>query len=142
MSQATKEKQNTDLLDKSELQDQSQSQPQTESETFQQDILDFTEGENVEVKDESENNSENEDESNNEDNSLKRLLSPIREENKAAWIEWLEEQLDTTNNANHVNLQTNRVFLTEDDDIDIARYILSCFLDTLKMTKLTDISSL
>lgn len=78
----------------------------------------------------------------NEDSTKSRSLSPISEENKAEWITWLEEQLDRTQDADRVNLQTNRVFLTEEDDIDIARYVLEVFIDTLKMKKLTDINSL
>ncbi len=46
---------------------------------------------------------------------------------RAEWKEWLDDQLNTTNNASYTQTGNNRVFLTEEDDIDIARYTLNIF---------------
>lgn len=56
----------------------------------------------------------------------------VTKENKDEWITWLEDQLDATNNTIYTQTGKNRVFLTEEDDIDIARYIISSFLETIK----------
>lgn len=60
------------------------------------------------------------------------MANPITKENKEKWISWIQNQLDTTNNADYTKTKTNRVFLTEEDDIDIAKYILEVMLETAK----------
>lgn len=54
------------------------------------------------------------------------------------WVEWLEDQLDTTNNASYHMTGKNRVFLTQEDDIDIAKYILESFLKIVKENEVLD----
>lgn len=59
-------------------------------------------------------------------------MAAVTESNKAEWIAWLKNQLDTTNDADYHQTGKNRVFLTQEDDIDIAKYVLQSFLDTLE----------
>ena len=54
------------------------------------------------------------------------------------WVSWLEDQLDTTNNASYTKTGSNRVFLTQGDDIDIAKYILTNFLEIIKENNTLD----
>lgn len=60
------------------------------------------------------------------------MANPITKENKEQWVSWIKKQLDTTSNADYTKTETNRVFLTEEDDIDIARYVLEVMLETAK----------
>jgi len=63
-------------------------------------------------------------------------LNMITEENKQEWIGWLDGQLDTTKNAEYTKTGKNRVFLTDQDDIDIAKHILTNFKELLETHKL------
>lgn len=51
-------------------------------------------------------------------------MEAITRETKDEWINWINEQLDTVDNADYTDTGVNRVFLTEHDDIDIAKFIL------------------
>ena len=64
--------------------------------------------------------------------AVTKPAKPVTARTKEQWIKWLEGQLDTTSNAKYTERGNNRVFLTEEDDIDIARHILSTFLATVK----------
>lgn len=57
---------------------------------------------------------------------------PITKENRIEWIDWIKDQLDTTNNASYTKTGVNRVFLTEEDDIDIAKFLLETLLKTVE----------
>jgi len=59
------------------------------------------------------------------------MADAITKDNKEEWISWIREQLDTTDNASYTKTGNNRVFLTEEDDIDIAKFILETFLATV-----------
>lgn len=59
------------------------------------------------------------------------MADAITKDNKEEWINWIREQLDTTDNASYTKTGNNRVFLTEEDDIDIAKFILETFLVTV-----------
>lgn len=63
------------------------------------------------------------------------MIKAITKENKDEWIKWTKEQLDTTNNASYKQTGINRVFLTEKDDIDIAKYLLETLLKTAEEIK-------
>lgn len=62
-------------------------------------------------------------------NELEKIAENIKNNPKyrAEWKAWLDDQLNTTNNASYTKTGINRVFLTEEDDIDIARYTLEVF---------------
>lgn len=60
------------------------------------------------------------------------MIKAITKENKDEWIKWIQEQLNTTNNASYKKTGVNRVFLTEEDDIDIAKFLLETLLKTVE----------
>lgn len=57
------------------------------------------------------------------------ILDPVVQRQ---WIGWLEDQLHTTNQEDYTQTGVNRVFLTEKDDVDIARHIMANMLVLLK----------
>lgn len=57
---------------------------------------------------------------------------PITEENKATWINWLISNLDyVQNQADRDSYANNRVFGTENDDIDEVQNVLASMYLTL-----------
>lgn len=67
---------------------------------------------------------------------MKEVVLPITESNKANWIDWCVEQLDDTRDPKIPKSNRNRVFLTEEDDRDIAKHLINTLLETLKVTTL------
>ena len=61
---------------------------------------------------------------------MAREIKPITKENKNEWIEWIQDQLNTAKNAKYHSDSKNRIFLTQEDDIDICKYILEVMLKT------------
>jgi len=61
-----------------------------------------------------------------------RLVKPITKENKAEWLKFFDEQINDTENAKYTNTGVNRVFLTGEDDIDIAKYLLAVMRATVE----------
>lgn len=60
------------------------------------------------------------------------MAKAVTKENKEEWIKWIKGQMNTTNNAKYTKTGKNRVFLTKEGDIDIAKFVLSTFLETVK----------
>jgi hypothetical protein len=49
------------------------------------------------------------------------------------WLEWLNYTLDRSNDENYTITKNNRVFLTNQDDIDIADHVLGVFKELIKL---------
>jgi len=66
-------------------------------------------------------------------NKNKVMITGITKENKEEWLVWINEQLNTVDNADYTQTGVNRVFLTEEDDIDIAKFIIKTLKATIEL---------
>lgn len=64
-------------------------------------------------------------------------ITPVTEENKVDWINWLGDTIGLLEEGNYNNYATNRVFGTDNDDIDEAQDFLKSMFLTLQQYTLT-----
>lgn len=66
-----------------------------------------------------------------------RGIVPITEQNKQEWINWLSQSLDAVDQADYFDYSTNRIFGTQQDDIDEIKGLLGAVYLTLQQYNIT-----